>query len=1097
MPPTAPSPGCLLVAVKTRVIDELLRASSPDSGTACALFHIDGTLLARNPPLNIGKRFPDATVLPHLANAPFGTFADVSAVDGLARQFGFATVPRYPLFIVASKTTADVLAEWHVHVVMLGSGSLVVVGVLLALLLHDNKQRRELATSNLRFKLIADTVEDVFWINDTRYSKTIYVSPAYERIWGRTCQSLYEDPPSLFRAVHRDDRDNARQVTEVARAAGEPYRIEYRLVQEDGSIRWISSKGSPVKDERGKVIAYAGIASDITDIITAQKRIDHLTQLNQRIIGDSPVGIAVYDIKGPCIVANEALATTIGATVEMVQSLNFREISSWRETGLLNAADEVIATGQAIRREMNAISSFGKTFAVEATLSVFWVGKQMHLLLLMQDMSELRRAQDELLRINRELEAEVEERTAEIRLSATVIEHTGEGAVVTDSDAVILSVNPAFSRITGYSPEDAIGKKTNLLRSGRHDDDFYRDLWESLLAKGSWEGEIWNRRKDGDIYLERLTINAVRNEEGLTTRYVSVFNDVTEARGKDDRIRHMAFHDALTGLPNRLLLEDRLARAIEVAHRKNRQLGLLFIDLDHFKEVNDTFGHKIGDALLVEVAARITACIRGGDTLARLGGDEFVVLCEDVERSEYYSLVAKKIIEAVSSPIIIQSHTTHVGASLGIAVYPDDGLESTGLMKAADTAMYAAKQAGRGVSCFFQAKMSEEVAARMKMDTCLRQALSNREFTLHYQPKVEAGSQETYGYEALLRWNSPELGMVSPEDFIPLAESTRLIVDIGAWVIDEACRQIAAWQLAGFGLKQVAVNVSAHQMKSVKLAEQFSEACRRHGIPTAAMEAELTESVVMADPHKTAAILQELREIGVRLAIDDFGTGYSSLAYLRRLPFDVLKIDRSFVMNADKEEGEAQIVRTILALGKALKLEVIAEGVETEAQAALLREAGCDVFQGYLFSRPLPASDIERGFREEAESAVKQMRRALIVEDSEPMRHLIQLVLEASGPTEIVTAENGAEAISILQVSGADIVFMDWKMNIMDGLECTRRIRAGIDGVDPQIPIVLVTGMASKNAEEEAEAAGVTLFMRKPFSLKQLQSGMEKVLGRA
>ena len=713
------------------------------------------------------------------------------------------------------------------------------------------------------------------------------------------------------------------------------------------------------------------------------------------------------------------------------------------------------------------------------------------------DITEVHDAKEELSRLNRDLQILVEQRTAEIRLAATAVEHTSEGVVVTDLNTVILSINPAFSRITGYSLEEAIGVKIDLLRSGRHDDDFYRDIGDALLTKGCWDGDVWSRRKDGDIYLERQVINAVTNDDGHTTHYVSVFNDVTEARGIDDRIRHMAFHDALTELPNRLMLEDRLNQAIKVARRKNRQLGLLFIDLDRFKEVNDTLGHKIGDALLVEVAAKIMACIRSGDTLARVGGDEFVVLCEDVDRPEDYSLVAQKIIETLSCPMIIQSHTVHVGASLGIAIFPDDGIESIALMKSADTAMYAAKQAGRGKSCFFQAKMSEEAAVRMKMEGCLRQALANHEFVLHYQPKMDARNQTTYGYEALLRWNSPELGMVLPDDFIPLAESTRIIVDIGSWVIDEVCRQIAAWQLAGFGLKQVAVNVSAHQLKSVTLAEQFYEACRRHGIPTAALEAELTESVVMADPCQTAEIFQELRGIGIRLSIDDFGTGYSSLAYLRRLPFDVLKIDRSFVMNADTNEDDAQIVRTILALGKALRLDVVAEGVETEVQAKMLKEAGCDIFQGYLFSRPLSVADVESRFRREGGPDVRQITRALIVDDFSPTLHLIQMVLEASGPMEIVTAGNGAEAIAALQAGGADIVFMDWQMEGMDGLECTRRIRAGPDGIDPKIPIIMLTAMDDRNIEKEAEAAGVNFFMRKPFSIKQMHAGLKKVLGRA
>ena len=446
-------------------------------------------------------------------------------------------------------------------------------------------------------------------------------------------------------------------------------------------------------------------------------------------------------------------------------------------------------------------------------------------------------------------------------------------------------------------------------------------------------------------------------------------------------------------------------------------------------------------------------------------------------------------------PIVIGSHSIHVGASVGIALYPDDGDNGIALMKSADTAMYAAKNAGRGTYRFFQAKMSETAAQRVDVESCLRQALPNRELSLHYQPKVDVKSRTTHGYEALLRWNNPRLGLVSPVKFIPIAEDAGLIVDIGYWVIDECCRQIAAWQAAGHGLKEVAINVSAHQLRGGKLAAQIAEACRRHGIPTAALEAELTESVVMSDPRQAAEIFQELRTLGVRVAIDDFGTGYSSLAYLRRLPIDVLKIDRSFVMDADKEEDDAEIVRTILALGKTLKLDTVAEGVETEAQALLLEEAGCDIFQGYLFSRPLPVHEIEQRFREEAKPMVREIKRAVIAEDSRQMRDLIQMALGISWAAEVINAEDGVKAIAALADGGADIVIMDWKMDVMDGLECTRRIRAGIDGIDPKIPIILLTGAADKEAEKEAYAAGVNLFMKKPFSLKQLHAGLEKVLG--
>jgi diguanylate cyclase (GGDEF)-like protein/PAS domain S-box-containing protein len=571
------------------------------------------------------------------------------------------------------------------------------------------------------------------------------------------------------------------------------------------------------------------------------------------------------------------------------------------------------------------------------------------------DITTTKQAQTDLFELNMNLEALVRKKTAEVRLAATVIEHTGEGAVVTDPDAIILSVNPAFCTITGYEPAEVIGKKISLLRSFQHNMAFYQSLWSDLKQNGCWQGEIWNRRKDGTLFLERQSINAVKDSAGITTHYVSVFNDITESRSKDDRIRHMAYHDALTGLPNRLLLEDRLEQGITVAKRENCRLGVLFIDLDRFKEVNDNLGHHIGDALLEQSAKRIKSCIRAADTLARLGGDEFVVLMSNLDNIEDCALLAQKIICIIGEPVYVNEHCIHVGASVGIAVYPDDGTSNIALMKCADTAMYAAKKAGRGCYSLFQMSMSEHSARRMKTQDCLRQAIANNEFTLHYQAKVHARSRDICGYEALLRWNNHQMGQISPVDFIPIAEDMGLIVDIGAWVIDEVCRQIAAWQKAGEGLKKVSINVSPLQLHGNVFSDQITQSIQRHNIPSSHLEIEITESAVMINPDEATKVFMVLRDIGVRIAIDDFGTGYSSLAYLRRLPIDILKIDRSFVMDADKNADDAEIVTLILALGKALRLEVVAEGVETEDQARLLEENGCDILQGFLFSHPAAA----------------------------------------------------------------------------------------------------------------------------------------------
>ena len=560
-------------------------------------------------------------------------------------------------------------------------------------------------------------------------------------------------------------------------------------------------------------------------------------------------------------------------------------------------------------------------------------------------------------RLTAELEDRVRERTAKLRLAASVFENTSEGVVVTDENARIVSVNAAFTEITGYTAEDAIGRKPSLLRSDHHDAEFYRKLWQQLLDTGRWQGEIWNRRKSGAAYLEWLTINRIPATDGIPCSYVSVFNDITEQRRKDEHIRHLAFHDPLTGLPNRALLQDRLQHAIERAAREMTRLAVIFIDLDRFKDINDSLGHDVGDALLEEVAARIKSRLRSMDTVARMGGDEFVVLFEDLSEPEHCAALATDIIAEVAQPLDIRGNDIRIGASLGIACFPEDGDDALALMKHADTAMYAAKAEGRGTYRFFRAEMMELASLRLKLESELRHAIANDELVLYYQPKVCVESGNNCGVEALVRWRHPVRGLVSPADFIPVAEESDLIIDIGDWVLNEACRQSAAWQTLGL-TPTIAVNVSAKQLQQNTLVERITALAEHHGIPPSRLQIEVTESLVMADPKQASALLHRLREIGVTVAIDDFGTGYSSLASLRRLPIDVLKIDRSFVMNADRVDEDAQIVRTIIALAQALKMTVVAEGVETEAQAALLRSLGCTAFQGFLYARPSPADQL-------------------------------------------------------------------------------------------------------------------------------------------
>ena len=484
------------------------------------------------------------------------------------------------------------------------------------------------------------------------------------------------------------------------------------------------------------------------------------------------------------------------------------------------------------------------------------------------------------------------------------------------------------------------------------------DTHRSELA--AFNLQLEHKVRDRTQELEEAARENLQINRDLRASQNELLITITELRRKDDDLRHLAFHDALTGLPNRALLLDRMEQSIAVAARQNEKRGVMFIDLDRFKTINDSLGHDAGDALLKEFAMRLRNCLRKSDTVARVGGDEFVVLLNDVLTPETYATVAQKLISRLSIPMELAGETVQVGASAGIACFPDDGEGAVELMKHADMAMYEAKSAGRGGFCFFQASMTSASVQRLQLESQLCRAISNGELQLFYQPKISLGSNQLRGVEALVRWRHPARGLIPPMEFIPMAEATGLIAPLGDWVLEEACRQSAAWAAQGLGAIKIAVNISARQIQQGNLVERVRALTRQYGISPSDLEVELTESVIMANPQESARVFASLREIGVVVAMDDFGTGYSSLAYLRRLPIDVLKIDRSFITNADRDESDAEIVKTIIALAQTLKLEVVAEGVETESQAAFLEGCGCPTAQGYLYSRPLAAADFEK-----------------------------------------------------------------------------------------------------------------------------------------
>ncbi len=563
--------------------------------------------------------------------------------------------------------------------------------------------------------------------------------------------------------------------------------------------------------------------------------------------------------------------------------------------------------------------------------------------------------------LTRALERSREDRRR-MRLLAQVFEHSGEAIIITDAHNQIVEVNPAFVAQSGYAPEEVVGRNPRLLASGHTSPEDYTRIWNQLQATGHWRGELIDRQRDGQLSPKWMSISLVRDEQGQVTHHIAHAIDLREIKAAEQRILHLAHHDHLTGLPNRVLLRARLDQAMAQARRDQGRLAMLFIDLDRFKDINDSLGHHIGDALLVEVAQRLRQVVRGNDIVARLGGDEFVLVLAGLEEGDggasAAATVAGKVLQALRQPIRVEGHELHTGASIGITLFPQDGEDIDALMKGADAAMYHAKGAGRGGYHFYTPAMNLASQERLAMEQGLRTAIERGELFLQYQPQVAVAGLETDAVEALLRWRHPTLGLVSPARFIPVAEETGQIAAIGRWVLDEALAQLALWRGAGLTGLRVAVNVSAQQLRDDQFAPTVAAALLRHGVPGAALELEVTESTAMRDPLRTAVQLQQLRQLGVSLAIDDFGTGYSSLAYLKQLPLNHLKLDRSFVMDIERDPNDAAICAATITLAHALGLTVVAEGVETLAQLDYLRDLHCDLVQGYLFSRPLDAADL-------------------------------------------------------------------------------------------------------------------------------------------
>ena len=587
----------------------------------------------------------------------------------------------------------------------------------------------------------------------------------------------------------------------------------------------------------------------------------------------------------------------------------------------------------------------------------------------LQAEAALRQAHDEL-------EKRVEERTAELteanvnllreiderkryeeqlQLAASVFENTIEGIIITDQQGTIESVNAAFTAITGYQPEEVVGRNPSLLQSGRQGREFYERLWRQLLKEGQWSGEIWNRRKSGEAYPQWLAITMLRNEAGEISRFVGVFHDITDIKQSEEQLKYQAHYDALTGLPNRQLFNDRLNNALAQARRNRNRLAVLFLDLDHFKNINDSLGHPTGDVFLQKVAERLKSCCREEDTVARLGGDEFILILPGVKGAQDAVTFVQRVMDYFAEPITLSGQKIFPRASIGITLFPFDGQDPETLVRNADMAMYKAKEKGRNTYAMFTEAMNEEVRRNLMLENSLRHGLRHQEFGVFYQPKIDLATGGISGVEALVRWHRDPGEPVGPSEFISLAEDTGLIFPLGEWIFKTACRQARTWQNAGFEPLSMAVNLSPKQFRHEYLLRLVEATLDETGLPPNLLNLEITENIIMLDVDAATKTMTRLAGMGVHISIDDFGIGYSSLNYLRRFPLNVLKIDKSFVQEIPHSADDIAIIKAILSIARSMNLKVVAEGVETLEQLAFVRDEGCHEMQGFLFSRPVPA----------------------------------------------------------------------------------------------------------------------------------------------
>jgi diguanylate cyclase (GGDEF)-like protein/PAS domain S-box-containing protein len=806
--------------------------------------------------------------------------------------------------------------------------------------------------SEIKLRLWADSFEHAEFglaIADAITNRFIMVNPTFAKERGYTREELIGK--SILTVFPDAIRDQVKSKISTVDSTSH-IMFESQHLCKDGRQFPVLLDITAIYNEKGIAIRRIAYAIDISERKLAEQRLQESEERFRTMIQYAPEAIIVFDVLQELIIeANGNAEQLFECKLEELvkhSPLDFMQPVESDKIPISKSFlehNERTLYGEQLVFERKVIGVNGKESICEVRLTNLPSSDRKLVRASMVDITARRKEE------------------VNLSIAATAFE-TQEGMIVTDARSVILRVNNAFTQITGYTADEVIGHTPKLLKSGRHDSKFYKEMWHVIHTTGKWQGELWNQRKNGEAFPEWLNITAVKDKNGKVTNYVGSYIDITERKAADEKIQTLAYFDALTKLPNRRLLQDRLIHSMATIDRSKNRAALLLIDLDHFKDINDSLGHHFGDLLLQQVAERLNVCIREGDTVARLGGDEFVVLLEGLDSTELEAAsqakaTATKILENLSQPYYVSERTIHNTSSIGIALFNFQVNDFESLLQQADIAMYQAKRAGRNTLRFFDPKMQEYIVARTELEREMRVAIEKHQFLLFYQIQVDQ-SDSPLGAEALIRWIHPERGMISPAEFIPLSEESSLIFPIGLWVMETACKQLKVWESHDMTKHlTLSINVSAKQFHQADFVSQVQSCIQTYGIKPNLLKLELTESMLVEDVEDTIAKMTELRTLGVCLSLDDFGTGYSSLQYLKRLPLDQLKIDQSFVRDIMNDSNDKAIVKTIITMAVGLGLSVIAEGIETEDQFNILKTQGCETFQGYYFGKPIPIDQFE------------------------------------------------------------------------------------------------------------------------------------------